>query len=431
MTDNGLKAPHFRFYVLMRFCQFFADTLFLSGFSWLAVKSTDSQASVSVLIALVAVPRVLLLLLGGAMVDRIGGKKILAYAHGAASIALATIIGLLVLNQQISYLVIYLLCIVMGASSAFSMPASSAYLPQVLPGALLQKANAFTMFMVQISMIVGAILSTRLISVYSTDDMAASGIAAYPGAVLLMCCFIAHCVAGCSIFGLKNALHATSEDSQLKNEKPKPAKQKISKSIADTFGVLREDKALRQVFIYVSLIAFLINGPLSVLLPSFAANDLASSADAYGTLLAALSAGTLAGMLISGLVKFKYSAGAMLLMADMIAGVLMLVMAFLANMVAGAVLMVIIGLALGMSQVVYISAIQQRVPKAALGSTMSIFQLSNFGGRPLAALIAGVMLHWLSATQLMITLGGILFVVSVLALIKSDIPNVSQVQPQG
>jgi hypothetical protein len=54
----------------------------------------------------------------------------------------------------------------------------------------------------------------------------------------------------------------------------------------------------------------------------------------------------------------------------------------------------------------------------ALGCTMSIFQLSNFAGRPLAALIAGVMLHWLSATQLMISLSGVLFAVSVLALLQ-------------
>lgn len=310
-----------------------------------------------------------------------------------------------------SFIAIYAICVLLGACSAFTMPAAAAYVPLVFKKSLLQQANSVAMLAVQLGMIIGPISATLLLGLVDENDTSHLSIP-----IMLCACAI------CYIFAFAFSLRI----SNVSIDDPASQGEGIKKKLGAAISYLRHDHSVRQIFIYVSLVALLINGPIEVLLPVFVADELLGSPNVFGFLLAALSAGTLIGMIASAGVKLKFSAGTVLLASDIIAAALLVVMALANSVIVSIVVMLIIGLAIGLAQVIYISGIQNRIPDKEIGSVMSIFQLSAFAGRPLAAMVTGYLLGFSASTTIMLALGLSLLLLASLAFLQSDITSIKQ-----
>ena len=141
----------------------FGDQFTLVALPWLVLKLTGDPAALGVVLAVMAFPRALFMLVGGAVVDRMSPRRVLLGAR-FVNAACIVILAVLVLTGTIQMWMVYLLALGIGLSTAFAYPAGSAILPQLVQPQQLRSANAAFMGMRQLSMIGGPVLAGFVIA---------------------------------------------------------------------------------------------------------------------------------------------------------------------------------------------------------------------------------------------------------------------------
>jgi MFS family permease len=177
------------------------------------------------------------------------------------------------------------------------------------------------------------------------------------------------------------------------------APQPVLRSVADGLAAVWRDTLLRTCFVYWGLCACVIGGVMQVALPLLASTRLHGAAT-LGLLMGAHGAGALLGMAASGVAGRRYAGrrragnlGMTLLLIDGLAGLLLMPLGMITASWQGVLINVTIGVLGGFVQVAVFTWIQQRVPRALLGRTMSLFMFIFMGLAPLAAAVAG----WVAA----------------------------------
>ena len=172
--------------------------------------------------------------------------------------------------------------------------------------------------------------------------------------------------------------------------------------------------------------AFFVIGPLQVALPVLASERL-QGASALGLLLGAHGAGTLAGMLASGLggAWLRRRFGATLLSIDAVASVLLMALGQIGSSWQGVVLLALTGMLSGYLQVTIFTWIQRRVAPAMLGRAMALFMSIFLGLAPLSAAATGALLRHLGVGELFCAGGAMLLAAAVAAALWSDIPRIA------
>src|SRR5260370_12971160 len=107
---------------------------------WLVLKLTGDPQQLGFVLALMALPLAVFVLVGGAVVDRMSPRKVLLNSRAVNAVLIA-ILATLVLAGAIQMWEVYLLALGIGLSTAFSYPARPAILPQLLEPAQLAQAN--------------------------------------------------------------------------------------------------------------------------------------------------------------------------------------------------------------------------------------------------------------------------------------------------
>ena len=154
---------------------------------------------------------------------------------------------------------------------------------------------------------------------------------------------------------------------------------------------LWDDKALRLMFLVVTLVNFLFIGPVLVGIPVLANRYLPRGAVAFGLLVSALAGGNLAGYLLAGQLP-RPSGKAMkyfLLGALAAFGLAIGSLGFIRSTEVDFVLMILLGLGNGYLIIIVLTWIQSRTPKEILGRTMSMLLLSTTGLSPISQAVSG------------------------------------------
>ncbi|QJQ04830.1 MFS transporter [Undibacterium piscinae] len=208
------------------------------------------------------------------------------------------------------------------------------------------------------------------------------------------------------------------------NAHPKPA-ARLWHSILEGLRYCWNDVMLRTCFLYWSAVAFFIMGPIQIALPVLA-NQLGDSAGTFGILIGCHGAGTLLGMLMSGLLPNRRfgNLGRTILLIDFIVGLLFVPMSLVVATWQGAALLLTIGTLGGYLHVAVYTWIQRQVPAAMLGRTMSIFMFIFMGIGPVSAAITGWVMRSISTSQLFIGSGALLILIVLLALLGSSMRSV-------
>jgi MFS family permease len=186
------------------------------------------------------------------------------------------------------------------------------------------------------------------------------------------------------------------------------------------------DKTLRTCMLYWATCAFVVGGITQVALPVLAETRL-HGASALGLLVGVSGAGSLLGMMLTGMLgKVRLGTfGLTLLVADGIAGLLLLPLGLVAATWQAAIPLALLGVIGGCMQVTVFSWIQQRVPRAMLGRAMSIFMFIFMGLAPLSAAMSGFLLKYFSLGQMFLGAGVFLVAYALLAGLFTHIPRIS------
>src|SRR6476469_6175442 len=150
--------PNFRLLFAGSAISAIGDQFTLVALPWLVLKLTGDPAALGLMLAAMALPRAVFMLIGGAVVDRMSPRRVLLGAR-AVNALLVTLLAALVLAGLIQTWMIYAIALGIGLSTAFAYPAGSAILPQLVEPQQLQPTNALFMGVRQLSMIVGPLIA--------------------------------------------------------------------------------------------------------------------------------------------------------------------------------------------------------------------------------------------------------------------------------
>lgn len=396
------------------------DQFTLIALPWLVLKMTGDTLTLGIVLALISVPRALLILLGGAVVDRYSPKTVMMQTKYINTLLLG-ILSALIFYGKLELWMVYVLALGLGISTAFSIPSGTSMLPRVVAPAQLQSANGVMLGMRQLTMFIGPVLAGLLIALFGNHEQGMVNEAQGLAAAFFFDCF----TYAFSVWTLSKVRMNGGTPTPTGNAPaaPKPA---LLQSLAEGLRYCWNEKQLRSCFIYWAAIAFFIMGPIQIALPVMA-NQLSNSASALGLLAGSHGAGTLLGMALAGMkpnLRFG-NLGRTILLVDFIVGILFVPMGLISSSWQGAGILLSVGILGGFLHVAVFTWVQKQVPPNMIGRAMSMFMFIFMGIGPVSAAFTGWLLRGITIPQLFMGSGSLLILIVIMATQISPIARVT------
>lgn len=382
------RDPSMRWLLAGSFVSLVGDQFTLIALPWAALQLSGDPLVLGLVLAMVGVPRAAFILFGGAFVDRYSPRRVLMLTKHANTVLLGGL-ALGIATGTLSVAGLGALALGIGIASAFSIPAATSMLPQVVERVQLPAANALAMGLRQVTMFVGPLAAGALIA-------GAGGTAGLAAAF--------------AVDAASFALSAWTLSRVRTRPRPAPVRQAVIAAIVEGLRHAWSDRQLRALLAYGSAVTLLIVGPLQTALPVLAASVPAIGAGGLGTMLGAHGAGMLIGLALAG-AKPRWrlgTLGATVLAIDAGVGLLILPLGHITATWQGGVLLLATGTGAGVVQVLVFSWLQRRVPPVLMGRTMSLFMFVFVGLAPLSAAVTGAVLRWVALPTLFAVAGGLL-----------------------
>ena len=380
-AEHPLRSPNYRLWLIGGTISFLGDQFYLVALPWLVLQQTGSAVAMGAIMMAGAIPRALLMLMGGALSDRMSARKIMMATAGARTISV-TVIGLLVWLRVLQTWELYVLAFAFGVADAFAAPAQSAYMPSLVRREQLVAASSVSQSTAQLTTIVGPVPAGLAIQ--------ALGVA---------WAFFLDAISFLFIIG---ALWKLPDP-----PKTASARQAMWHSIAEGISYVAKDVPLRSLMLLAAVMNFCLSGPVAIGLAYFTKTRFGSPA-AYGTLISALAAGSLVGAVLAGLWKTRKRGVLILLGAVVLGGCLSSIALAEQTWSVGAILAVM-GTAAGMLNVHIGAWAMQRIDVAVRGRVSSVLMLAAFGMVPISLGVAGFLVAW--NLRLMFLLAGALMMI--------------------
>jgi MFS family permease len=364
--EHPLRNPNYRLWLIGGTISFLGDQFYMVALPWLILQQTGSAVAMGAVMMAGSIPRALLMLMGGAMSDRMSARKIMMTTATTRTVCVA-VIGILVWFGVLHMWEIYVLAVIFGVADAFAVPASTAYLPSLLQPEQLVAASSVSQSTAQLATILGPVPAGFVIKTL--------GVA---------WAFFLDAISFLFIIG---ALWKLPDPPQS------PAARKaVWPAIAEGIAYVGRDVPLRSLMLLAMMMNFCFTGPVSIGLTYLAKTRFGSPA-ILGTLMSAVAAGSLLGALLAGVWKIRKRGILMLLVAAALAPCLGSIGLIGSVWPLAGVLFVIGILAAFMN--VHIGAwVMQRIDAAVRGRVASVLMLASFGIMPISFAIAGFLIAW-------------------------------------
>jgi MFS family permease len=261
------------------------DGIFFVAVAWQAY-ALDNRPSALALVGLFAsAPQVVLLLIGGAISDRLPRRTILV----ASDIARGAALALLAAAGWAGALQLWHLCVagaVIGAGTAFAAPAFDAIVPDLIAAEELQHANGLDQFLRPVALrLIGPALGGVLVAVAGSPGAFAVDAASFA--------FSAWCLSRIApLSDLRGASTRHPADCDVKTS--------LWTDVREGLHYVRSNVWLWGTFTAATLTYLLFLGPTEVLLPFLVKNALHAGAGSLGFILGAGGVGALAAAVIVG-----------------------------------------------------------------------------------------------------------------------------------
>lgn len=129
-VEHPLRNPRYRRWLLGAVLSLLGDQCYVVALPWVILQLGSATLLGAVVMA-GAVPRAVLMLIGGAMTDRLSARRIMLWAALARAVSVA-VLGTLAWLGALAVWEVFALVIVFGIADAFAIPAQSAFVPSLL-----------------------------------------------------------------------------------------------------------------------------------------------------------------------------------------------------------------------------------------------------------------------------------------------------------
>jgi len=257
------------------------DGIFIVAVAWQAYAISDRPSSLAYVGLATSLPQVAMLLVGGAVSDRILRRTVLFWADFARALAVGTLAALIIVDS-LQLWELYLVCGLIGVATAFAAPAFDAVVPQLVPQSELTSANAVDQFVRTFALqLVGPALGGLAVATVKP-----AGAFAFDA---LTFAFSAACVL------------------QMKQLPPVVGygdSAGFRHEVLEGLRYVRRHVWLWGTFVAATFTYMLFIGPTQVLLPYIVRNSLHRGASVYGAVLAVGGVGALVGAILMGRAKY-------------------------------------------------------------------------------------------------------------------------------
>ena len=351
------------------------DQFALIALPWLALVLSGSALALGGVLALMAVPRALLMIVGGVSVDRFSPRRVMLGSN-AVRLASVAALGTLMLAGEAQLWMLYAFALVFGIADAFFFPAQTSIVPELVEPEQLQRANGVVQGTAQAALLVGPALAGLLIVA-----LGAGGSAATDGGI-----GIALLIDAATFLASLGTLWLIRPRAHVAE-----AHGSIIESIREGVRFIWSSPGLRAV-ILVSLAANLfIVGPFEVGIPVIAYSRLPEGAVAFGVVMAAFGGGSLLGLVIASVLPAPRPSrlGATVIGTLALAGLGVAAISTVHTTLLAVLVIGFAGTAIGAGNLVGITWIQGRIPPELMGRVMSLLITGSVGLVPLSMFIAG------------------------------------------
>jgi MFS family permease len=358
--------------------------------AWLVLQLTGSSLALGSVLVVQAVPRGVLMLVGGAISDRLS-PRITMLASMGLRVALVAPLAMVVLTGHVQMWEVYGISFVFGVVDAFFMPARGAILPRIVVDHELEAGNAVLNVSSQVSIVVGPALAGLVVATMGTGWAFAADAA---------------CFAVGALFVLWLPGAAPVEADATAPERG------MGGQIMAGFRYAWADVGIRSALIIIAAVDFGANGAIGVGLPTLAHGRYGAGAAGLGILLGAWGVGATAGALASGMVKRPERMGWLFVAVCAWLGITIGAIGLIPTLAPAAFVMAIAGVATGAVNTFGVSWLQRRTDAAMQGRVMSLVMLASVGLVPVAYALSGAIAD-VNATLLFLLAGGLMLATAV------------------
>jgi MFS family permease len=298
---------------------------------------------------------------GGAAADRFDKRKILV-ATQIWQIALAIVLGWLVLTQRVQIWHVMAMATLLGVCIAFEMPAISAFVPELVRQEQIAPAIAMDRSVFHGSRLIGPSLAGWLVAKWG------AAFAFFANATSFIALIIA-------IVSIPPRKVGTKEEEEQRRS-----------GMLEGFRYIKSDRVMLLMIALIAMTTICVFPVIAVMLPLYVRNLLHLGADKLGFLMAVSGTGSLAGSL--GFLSVAREHRFRLMTGNAIAVALALFcMALSNNFLLTAASMGFLAIGLSMNFALANTIVQERAPSPLRGRISAVFGLSFFGLMPVAGLL--------------------------------------------
>ena len=143
------------------------DQFHFVALAWLVLQLTGSGLALGTVLTAAAIPRVILILVGGAIADRIE-PKLLIFRSNALRALVVGVVAALIITGRVEIWQLVVMAVIFGAVDAFFYPAVSTFLPLLVPSERLAAANGLFQATSQLLGLIGPALAGITVALIGT-----------------------------------------------------------------------------------------------------------------------------------------------------------------------------------------------------------------------------------------------------------------------
>ena len=343
------------------------DGFFLVALAWQVYDISNVPSALSVVGVAHTLPMVLLVLVGGAFADRYDRRKLMIWADLIRAVAVS-VLGILSVTGSLELWHIIVLIGFVGLGDAFFNPASSAIVPDIVPEHDLAQANSLLATLRP--------LAVRLIG----PALAGFVIAALGSGAAFLLDAGSFALSMVAIYAIRT------------RPNPVEGEHGIRQTAAQIATGLRYVKS--KPWIWATLVSAMLSllvfmGPVEVLVPYLVRNQLDLGADSLGLIFAAGGVGAIAMALTIGARGLPRRRVTVMFLCWSIGVALMAVYGVMTALWQALAVSVVLHALFQLGEVIWVTMLQQNVPRHLLGRVTSLDWLISLGLVPLSFAITG------------------------------------------
>jgi DHA3 family tetracycline resistance protein-like MFS transporter len=357
------------------------DGVNLTALAWQVLILTGSGAAMGVVLIATAIPRVLFMLLGGVIADRLPRRLVMLWADAGRAVAVGAI-AILSYTNTLQFWQLIALGLLFGLSQAFFLPAYQSIAPQIVEVEALPSANALNGLTREIGILVGPALGAVLVANFSIAS--AFAVDAITFLFSALCLLAVH-------VPIKPLL--AQEGLETESAKRRGARGVIA-DIHEGIGYIATSSWL-WVTIAIASLGNALRAPYSVTLPLHVRDFYHSGVGLYGAIISASAVGAILATLIVGQLRRIHHRGIVAYSALVVSSLAM--MAFALPVPHDLVPVVTLtafaldGAGIGAFEIIWVTVLQEMVPSEKLGRVSSVDFVGSFLFQPLGLAVVGVL----------------------------------------